>query len=76
MGETDWETTGLTNPHTTTYTKSECMKIFAQFCNVQIRKTGGNIVRLAKIGKYMPTALDQMLFPYLGDALYIVAEKF
>lgn len=76
MGETDWETKGLTNPHTTTFTKRECMKLFSQFCNVQIRKTGGNIIRLAKIGKYMPTALDQMLFPYLGDSLYIIAEKF
>ena len=74
-GEGDWETGDRSNPHTTTYTKRECIRIFSQFSNVRIRKTGGNIRQLAKIGKYMPPVLDRLLFPYLGDALYIVAEK-
>lgn len=75
MGEKAWETGNRKNPCTTTYTKNECEKLFSQFSNVQIRKTGENLKHIKIIGKYMPASLDRVLYPYLGPRLNIVAEK-
>lgn len=75
MGEKAWETGNRKNPCTTTYTKSECRKMFSQFNNVRIRKTGENLKHIKIIGKYMPPSLDRFLNPYLGPRLHIVAEK-
>ncbi len=75
MGEKAWETGNRKNPCTTTYTKNECEKLFSQFSNVKIRKTGENLKHIKIIGKYMPASLDRALYPYLGPRLNIVAEK-
>jgi ubiquinone/menaquinone biosynthesis C-methylase UbiE len=75
MGEGAWETGGRKNPHTTTFSKNECRKMFSQFCNVKISKTGENLKHLAIIGKYMPSSVDRFLYPYFGPRLNIVAEK-
>jgi len=75
MGEKAWETGDRKNPHTTTFSKSECRNMFSQFNNVRIRKTGGNLKYIKILGKYMPASLDRFLSPYLGPCLNIVAEK-
>jgi ubiquinone/menaquinone biosynthesis C-methylase UbiE len=75
MGEKAWETEGRKNPCTTTYTKNECRKLFSQFDNVIIRKTGASLKQIKIIGKFMPTTFDYFLGPYLGPRLHIVAEK-
>lgn len=75
MGEKAWETENRKNPHTTTYTKSECRKMFSDFGQVSIRKTGASLKQLKLIGRYMPTTMDRFLDPYLGPRLNIVAQK-
>jgi len=75
MGEKAWETGNRKNPCTTTYTKNECIKLFSQFSNVQVRKTGENLKHLKIVGKCMPASLDRILYPVLGPRLNIVVEK-
>lgn len=75
MGERAWETGNRKNPHTTTYTKRECRKLFSAFKNVAIRKTGASLRQIQAVGRFMPTTFDRFLDPYLGPCLNIVAEK-
>lgn len=75
MGEKAWETGSRKNPHTTTFSKSECRNMFSQFTNVQVRKTGGSLKHIKILGKYMPASLDRLFSSYLGSCLNIVAEK-
>ena len=75
MGEGAWETENRKNPHTTTYTKRECERMFSQFKDVGIRKTGASMKQIALIGRFMPTRFDRLLSTYLGARLNIVAEK-
>lgn len=74
-GETAWETVGRRNPHTTTYTKRECERLFSQFSNLSVRKTGASLGHLALIGRWLPTRFDRFLDQYLGARLNIVATK-
>ncbi len=74
-GESAWETNGLTNPLTTTYTVAECRRMFSAFHTVQVEKNGGRASHVAKIGKYLPRFLDKVLDKPFGPTLNILATK-
>src|ERR1035437_958995 len=74
-GESAWETNGLTNPLTTTYTVAKCKRMFSAFHTVHVEKNGGRASHIAKIGKYLPRFLDKVLDRPFGPTLNIVATK-
>lgn len=74
-GEKAWETEGRKNPCTTTYSVSECRRLFSAFDSVSINKRGGSLTSIAKIGKFLPTAFDKYIDGPLGANLNIVAKK-
>lgn len=75
MGEGAWETGERKNPHTTTYTLSECRQLFSRFSIVNLEKTGEALKRLAILGRYVPKALDRPFHSLLGPCINIVAVK-
>lgn len=74
-GEQAWETQGRTNPLTTTHTVTECRRLFSNFATVMIEKRGGSVRHLAKVGRFLPKALDYFVEKPLGANLNIVAKK-
>lgn len=75
MGEGAWETGTRKNPHTTTYTLKECRRLFSRFTLNNLVKTGEALKHLAIVGKYVPKALDRVLFSLLGPCINIEAIK-
>lgn len=75
MREGAWETGERKNPHTTTYTLSECRQLFSRFSIVNLEKTGEALKRLAILGRYVPKALDRPFHSLLGPCINIVAVK-
>jgi ubiquinone/menaquinone biosynthesis C-methylase UbiE len=82
-GEGAWISSSLKNPHTETFTKKECRRLFNNFNSVTVRKAGFNLNQVALLGKFVP--LDKVtrfskkyldfLDPYLGSCLFIEAKK-
>lgn len=74
-GEKAWETEGRKNPCTTTYSVTECKKLFSEFESVHINKRNASLRNFAKIGKFLPTTFDKYIDEPLGANLNIVAKK-
>jgi SAM-dependent methyltransferase len=75
MGEGAWETGTRRNPHTTTYSLSECRRLFSQFSISRLEKTGEALKRLALVGRCVPDSFDRPFHSLLGPRINIVAVK-
>lgn len=75
MGEAAWETGARKNPHTTTYSLSECRRLFSQFSISSLVKTGEALKHLAFVGRHVPDSFDRPFRAFLGPRINIVAVK-